>query len=350
MRPLVSLIDRLRSQERRVRISKGFALFATTVFASVWVMTVIESLLSLPPNGRIALWAGLLLIVGFGTLRTAWRDYQGVPNPRDAAKLIESEFPQFEESLAAGLEFTTSGPPFGESVDLAVAVADQADERSLGLDIGQLTDTKPLRRWASAFALSALLWAITIWQFAPTALPAFTRLTHPLTRYTTAPQLTLSLLPGSVELVKGDSLATQTLATGAIPESITLQSRKTGSLVWLDTYVTVGDQRIASHVLGPINESIDYRAKAEDAVSQTHTVTAIDPPVARRLWAVLTPPRYAGLPSQELPEGDGNIEGLVDTKASITLNSSKPLQGVWAVFASGDTIEGLTDKHEAKLS
>ena len=101
-------------------------------------MTVIESLLSLPPNGRIALWAGLLLIVGFGTLRTAWRDYQGVPNPRDAAKLIESEFPQFEESLAAGLEFTTSGPPFGESVDLAVAVADQADERSLGLDIGQV--------------------------------------------------------------------------------------------------------------------------------------------------------------------------------------------------------------------
>ena len=82
---------------------------------------------------------------------------------------------------------------------------------------------------------------------------------------------------------------------------------------------------VFSHCLDSVKKSFSYRFALGAEAGKTDTVTVVPPPRLHRVNVALQPPAYTRKPARALPEGQGNFDAYIGTKARIAI-ASTPLR------------------------
>lgn len=297
---------------------------------------------------------GVRLILGLTVFAAAaWVAYRYLVTPLrvpfsdvDLALRIEDRFPGFNDSLASSVQFLErAGDPQIGSPALQQAVIRDSLSRLANLDTGDVLETREVRRMAllaTAVALVAATIAVrdtTQTSIAlrrlllPFSAPAWPRQTD--LRLLSADLEPLDNLPDPVQIARGDvfKLFAEN-QVGRLPDKVTLEFRnddgRTVSEAMRPMTVNGPDGRsreVAVGQLTALKGETQFRAVGGDDLDMPwRRLRVIPPPVVEHLRVTLTPPPYAKLPVEELPEGAGQIQGLLGTRVEIAGTASKPLQ------------------------
>src|SRR5207253_1010479 len=91
-----------------------------------------------------------------------------------------------------------------------------------------------------------------------------------------------------------------------------------------------------------VERSFRFQVHAHDAVSDWHAVSVLPPPVLVPLDGRPTPqvrliyPTYTDLPDQDLPDGSGNIEAVLGTRATLRAATDRPVVKAWIEYRPED--------------
>jgi hypothetical protein len=77
---------------------------------------------------------------------------------------------------------------------------------------------------------------------------------------------------------------------------------------------------------------------AEDVASPVYRLSVVDRPAVKLLRVLLRPPAYTGLQAHQLDDNIGDILGLRGTRATITIETNKPLATASLVRSDSTTL------------
>lgn len=129
----------------------------------------------------------------------------------------------------------------------------------------------------------------------------------------------LRVLPGTVQVTRGDELRIRARSSGNIaPESaiIMVLSDDVDHPEQLAMEAT-GTGRFEHHI-GAVGRSFRYQIDADGVESPWYDVDIIERPFVRNMRVHIDYPSYTGLPSQDLPIGQGNVTALRGSRVSVT--------------------------------
>ncbi|OZC02905.1 DUF4175 family protein [Rubricoccus marinus] len=172
-------------------------------------------------------------------------------------------------------------------------------------------------RWALAPALGFVLALLLI----PGPFEAAAeRLLSPGEAFYPPASFSLSLQPGDVEIVRGESVEITARPAGKDwPLDATLEVRREGETVTDDTRLLLGDDGLWRHTVEDVRQSAQYRVRALGVVTDWASIRVVARPLVRGLNVVLLPPGYSGRPARALPEGVGDVSGLAGSTVRLTV-------------------------------
>jgi hypothetical protein len=153
---------------------------------------------------------------------------------------------------------------------------------------------------------------------APSAfLGANERLLSPGTYFERPAPFSLSVKPGSVELIKGEPLEVVIRATGQAPRSITVFLNNLDEDHVEEVQLTADSSGAYRHMLVNVRKAMRYRVAAEPVRTPWYDVNITERPLIRGLQVALEFPRYTSIPAQELEPNVGDVSALSGTLVSV---------------------------------
>lgn len=346
---VATLRSRLASARRRMlgaRVLEGAAVFAGLAALVILAALALEALAWLPETGRVAvtsavtagLLAALAYLVALPLLR--WAGVLPALSERDAAARVGAHFESVRDRLLNVLQLADGHASEAPDPLVDRAVLDLG-QPMLGVPFADVEDFAEARRRAMWMAapLAALALAFAI---APGPLgDAAQRLLQPSVAFARPAPFQLAVAPGSVTLVKGESIRIRaTVSGGTPPETATVYVRYEGEdreeafpLVLEETPEATG---AASHEIVGVRRGFSYRVEAGPVESARYDVAVTALPFVRGLGVRLVYPAYTRLPAQTLPSGVGDVTGLPGTRAEITFGvMGEGVETADLVFESG---------------
>jgi hypothetical protein len=226
----------------------------------------------------------------------------------------------------------------GYSTDLILEAGKAVAEDLAPIDPRKLPDKKTVQLGRKA-AIAAVGLAAVLFVFAGGhLLSAAERVMKPGEEFLPPAPFTLSIQPGNAKLVRGDSLAVEVTATGAVPSAVTIERQEKGKSA--SEPVTVkGENGIFRYVYRGVTASFEYWAHQDAAKSERYAVEVEELPAVRFLALKLTPPSYTGLEEQALEENVGDVSALKGTLVKLSLAATKPLKEARIEFEKVDTLK-----------
>ena len=330
------LVDRLRARLRHTmrRVTLADAAFGGTVLAgtlaAIWLVSVaVEAGLWLGTTPRTA----LALVVGTVALGIVVR-YLALPLARlgglvspppeeDVARTIGAAYPEVSDRLLNLLQLAE-----GRASHAPAPLVDHAVQR-LAEDIEPVPfeDIEDFDRARSALRLASLpiVGVLAFLLVAPsTFLGASERLLAPQTHFQRPAPFQLTVQPGNVRLVKGDSLQITAHATGATPKQVTVATQARGEQRVETVSVAADSTGAFRHTIAGVREPLQYRIEADPVTTAWYDAAVMARPLVRTLRVEVTPPSYTGLPTRTLDANVGNVTGLPGTRVSITATLGGP--------------------------
>ncbi|MFK7846349.1 MAG: DUF4175 family protein [Rhodothermales bacterium] len=332
--------------KRRAFIDTTFGLVILVgVLTGAWlVATGIEAGFWLDPSSRqIALWSVILIAVsllGWFVIRPLLK-MTGIlkgPSTHSIAKDVGQAFPQISDKLTNLLhlaEGRRSPSPDG-FVDHAV--------RSLSSDVRQVEfekmenfeRTQRASRIASIPILGLLIFLIA----APGSfLDASVRLLSPATNFDRPAPFQFNVSPGSVELIRGDSLSLEISVAGTnLPERIELEIRNEGEDKVTTEDLIASESGTFTRTFVNVRRSFEYTISAGPVETPAYKVEIVERPIIRSLQVSLSFPKYSKIPPQRLEPNVGDVQALAGTQISLDVG-----------VAGGNVIEAFTRHNNGKI-
>jgi len=181
-------------------------------------------------------------------------------------------------------------------------------------------------------------------------LSAAERVMKPGEEFARPAPFTLTITPGDVELVRGDSLVVMIHAEGDVPEKITLERMETGKTAG-EPVTLEGAEGEFKYTYKGITSSFNYWAFSGRVTTERYKVSVRELPAVRFLSIRLNPPAYTGLEEKVLEENVGDISAVVGTNAKLPIAATKPLKAATVEFlkagrASEEIVKTLDLKPE----
>ena len=294
-------------------ILAGLWLFFTALEAGFWFTSGLRSVL-----------VGITLILGTGIL--AWfvvlpfLRYTGVlqgTSEHHLAKDIGSYFPQVADRLlnllhlAEGKRSTASNAFVNHAVlSLGKEMEDVEFEKMESFD-------KAVS--ASKFAAIPLLGLIVFLVAAPNSfIGASQRLLSPNSEFDRPSLFQMQVTPGSIELLRGDSLRISIELTGQdIPSSLTLKYKDKLEEKIVEESLYPDSSGTYSRTFVNVRRSFNYSLGANDVNTPWYDVDIVERPIIRSLQVSLEFPSYSQIPPQRLEPNVGDIQALPGTKVNL---------------------------------
>ena len=334
---------RLRATIRRITLADATYGFVLTlgVAAAIWLLSVaIEAGFWLGETGRSVLVGSIAAVVVGVALYFLGRPLLQLaglleaPSEEDIARQIGDHYPEVSDRLVNLLQLAE-----GQRSHAPPPMIDQAVQR-LGEDI-ESVDFEAVEdfqhaRWAGRLATLPIIGLLVFLLAAPTTfLDASERLLNPQTTFERPAPFQLTVAPGDVELVRGDSLRIQVDVSGPErPEALDLQIRDPEGNIIDEVSLTAeeGDASFA-HTVASVRETKQYRVQAEPVQTGWYTATTRSRPLVRTLAVEVTPPAYTGLPPETLSPNVGNVSGLPGTRVDLEADLGGPdADQAWVAF------------------
>ena len=345
------LVDRLRARlqhtMRRItwaRVAFGSAVLVGTLAALWLAAAAVEAGLWLDTTPRTALAvviaAATLGVVGAYLARPLGQLLGVSPSPSDEeiARTVGRAYPEVSDRLVNLLQLAE-----GQSTRAPAPFVDRAVQR-LGEEVDpvpfeEIEDFHEARR-ALRLASLPVVGVLAFLLLAPSSfLGASGRLLAPQTHFQRPAPFQLSVQPGNVELVKGDSLEIRVYAAGEAPQRVTLALQAQGEQRPQTVPMQADSSGVYRHTVAGVREALRYRVTADPVETAWFDAEVLARPLVRRLDITLDPPAYTGLPTRSLDPNVGNITGLPGTEVSVTAELGGPeVDAAEIAFDDGTTV------------
>lgn len=316
---LSKLRERLRTALRRQTL-------AEVVFGLLVLVGVGAALLLLAAGAEALLWMGVGLrsvffwgfIVGSAGL---FGYFIVIPLLRLAGILRGRT--ERTAAIRAGLVHPSVGDRLTTLLDLAEGKASSAATplvdsamQSLGMAVEpvpfeRVEDLRPAKH-AAPWAVLPIVGLLLFFLFAPRQFAgAVERLFDPTTEFEPPAPFSFEVLPGDVELARGETLEIVARPVGRdYPPDAIIEFGRSNEEALDRARVTLNDEGLFSHDVLNIRNNLRYRITASGVNSLWYDVTVVARPVVRNLQVSLSPPEYTGLPARQLAPGIGDVLGL----------------------------------------
>jgi len=358
IRAIDAALRHLRRRWLLVEVGAAALLGGAALVAMALVWLSAEALFYLPPQLRLAAGPALLALFAATALVRLRRRLGRVPDLRRVALLAEDRCPDLAQRLIAAWELH----PVRDRRDLSPSLLDAAAAEAAHLlgqtDPASIVPAASLRRPLVAQAAAALALAAALLLGGSHLLPALDRSLHPLAVYERPRRTQLEVMPGNLEVVRGDEPAIAVRLTGVVPPTARIRRRldrvdaegavDAAAATWVSDEVLVRRHSLLSAVVdgvadtlrysfGPSRHSFTYQVVAGDARSPLYRVEVIEPPAVQGLRLSLQYPEYSGMAPRVTAEG-GDLRALAGTEVTLDVWANKPLSQADVVFESGDSV------------
>lgn len=299
-----------------VGIIAGLWLFATAIEAGFWMQASVRTATFWT---LIIAFAGIL---GWFVVRPMlkWLGVLRGPGQEGIAKDVGNAFPEISDKLTNLLhlaEGRRSAAPDG-FVDHAVQSLSE-DIRSVEFE--KMEDFSPAMR-ASRLASLPLVGILLFVIAAPSTFrDASMRLLSPATEFQRPAAFQINVNPGSVELIRGDSLRLEIDLTGTnLPQTITLETQNEGEdIVNRDELIADENGQFVWTFVN-VRRSFEYRLTSGRVATPRYSVEIVERPIIRSLQVSLRFPNYAKIPPQRLEANVGDVQALPGTQVSLDVS------------------------------
>ncbi|MCL4305702.1 hypothetical protein KJZ99_07285 [bacterium] len=311
---------------------KSHALFALAALVTVTLLVLVfESLGHFSGGTRAVLFAlwGLsaLAALGLGVLWPILKYTVFAPNDQKLAGQYAERMPTIRDRVLNALQLldkVENAERDGVSPELILAAGRGVAEELVPIAPATLPDQTRVRRSARYALFTSVAAIAMLIVFGRPLMSAAERVMNPDKDYSLPAAFTLTIEPGDVELVRGDSLKIVVKATGEYPNEVTITRQERGRTA--DAPLGVGGENGEYTVTwSGLATTFDYWAYSGNVKTAKYTATIKELPAVRYLSVTLTPPAYTGLEAKTLEENVGDISAVIGTKAKVTVSATRPL-------------------------
>ena len=350
--PFLAPLQRLRRRARRVLLVRGIGLVLSMSITGTTVAVGLDWLFHLDDiRQRGLLLLGVLLVHVAATWRWLLVPLAAPLSDLALAARIEQRFPVLRDQLSSGLQFfRDQNAPTTGSATLRQGVINSAAEALQHVDI----DTVIERRTADIPALLATGFIVVgLALAAGNPLDVNTGLSrlYALSADQWPRKVDLQFLDSSqapvawndrrgVRLPAGESIPLRVINTrGDLPDDSVIELRHAANRRGAARLLAVQSldhsprtdsdaTTMGSIILAPPDgfETLEFRARGGDDETPWIPLAIIPPPLIESLQVTLHPPAYTTRTTQALPEGHGDIEAWIGTRATISAVINQPIR------------------------
>ncbi len=335
------LVSRLRRRlqhtaRRMTRADLAFGLVVALGSATgIWLLaTLLEANLWLGTTARTAL-AAAVFTVGLGVSAAVlarplgqWLGVLSGPSEEDIARAVGRHHPTVSDRLVNLLHLAEGKRSHAPAPMVDRAVQHLAED----LDDVSFDDVEDYGRARQALRLASLplVGVLAFLLVAPsTFLNASERLLAPGTEFERPAPFELSVRPGDVQVVRGDTLQIDARATGTAPARAQLLLRDTTGGTEEVTLEADSLGRFR-HAVPNVRRPLQYRVVAPPVRTPWHDVDVTARPLVRQLQLTVSPPEYTGRSPRTLDPNVGDVTALPGSRVELeaTLGGADVAQAV----------------------
>lgn len=275
------------------------------------------------------------------------------PDDNTLASRVGSKFSHLKDKLINALQVFKKHDQNLEGYSLELI-----DESILGIsdavreiNFNDVVEYKSVKRQLRFVGLFLSSWIVLGAFFFSTYRAAGHRLLHPLTEFKNEVRLKFSIIPGNVEVLKGEKLKLSAEIEGEeyFEEAVLILKN-------LTNHNRIERQLIAAssgefiYTIESVKDSFEYSFRVLDQVSPEYRISVLELPMVRNLQIKLTYPKYTKIPSRFMDQNVGDIAALKGTQIEANITTNKPLKNAWVIFDDSSKIRMKTLAAEARIT
>ena len=303
---------------------------------------------------------GLLLsaAVTFRVLKLTKEGKISGSSDEDIARKIGRDNPRLGDRLLNALQLMRLTDEDGFSRELVNKSINTVENSLSKVSLKNSIDRTVQNKFAKALVMISVIIAVFFWLSPHRLSEAALRLTMPNKSFNPELPFEVTVMPGDMEVIKGDTLLLAAAVTGTlIPSEMFIEIRdKFG----VKSHSIKTEDDIHFHFEFPdVAGSFSYRFYAKDPKvlkswvnysSEEYNVGVINRPYVQHLRVRLDYPDYSKLETRVTEGNIGEINALKGTRASVSIISSKPLHSASIAFSEGHEVTLETEGSSARGS
>ncbi|MBN1350969.1 hypothetical protein JXJ21_16230 [candidate division KSB1 bacterium] len=353
---ILEKLNRLRIKLKTFDFINQLLLCCVVLLLVTFVFSTVEIIFRIGIAERIII-AGLgflsfIAVVSFFVLRPLYGFFFQRQSPDDdtLALRVGQKFPHIKDKLINSLQVFKKHQqnPEGYSPALIDASLYEIVKDIRNVNFDEVIEYKPIKRQLRRFGLVIGMWLIIGLLFFQPYQAAGVRLLHPFTDYQNGLSYKFTILPGNIEIIKGENINLSARIEGEeyigearlVYTNLTSQNR-------IERKLTASQGGRFSYTIESVKDSLEYFFIVGDISSPKHRVSVLELPMVRNLQIKLTYPSYTQMPAQFLDENIGDFAALKGTQIQMKIRMNKPVANVNVVFDDSSQVPMKITENEA---
>jgi hypothetical protein len=323
---LRAILASVRARWQRRASLEAWALGALTAGAMVFIGVLAVWLIA-SEGVPLVLVVAAITAVALTSLLFALVSIRRAPSDRQIARYIEERAPHLDEVLVTAVDKSDDDSP------IAAVIVDEAARAARELDLDRIISSQVLRRAALGAVGGTLVFAASLWFFAPAA----GRALDVAGSYLFPHRYAIDVRPGSIKVRAGEPVtivARIAGVDGAVVPTLTVGKGEAARSARMSPGATPEEFTIT---LNNITASFPYSVAAGSAISPEYNVEVIRPVRITSIDVRYEYPRGVGLEPHTEQDG-GDIFAPAGTKVHLTINTDKQVADGQLTLADGQAI------------
>lgn len=289
-----------------------------------------------------AFFSSFIFILGKYILRL----FQIYPEPLiNYSKKVGNKFETIKDSLSNSLslyeELKISDKKLLFSKELIYAGLEQIKERTGGVDLSSFIVFRKLYKTMNILLVSILVYILSFAFFPDSLFSSLNRLYNFNYEFITNEYgISFIIEPGDTEVLRGDNLSITIKFKSIKPDlkidEINFHSEEImsdGTIIARDDYeLKANASDYFTTMLKDINNDIIYYVDYKGIESKRYKLSVVDYPAVKSFFLTIHPPDFTKLPSQTMPENEGDIFCIEGSKIHVDLKSNKELSSAAVIY------------------
>lgn len=336
-RDFVSILEFLKGQRRRkltLSFGRGILYLVGFLVLTFSIAALLDVLFQFEEAVRLGIVVAVELVAAVIFLKMIlWPLFnfisgKGTFSNEKIAEELGGEYKKLHDELLNSLQIYRGAKSNHEhySIDLVANAVRKTLARLKKLDFSQIYSLRRARGTAKLFAAPVLLSATALVMLPQSFREGLNHMLHPATRFKPVAVEFLSIFPGDVTIVEGDSLQIKAEIEGVFDGTVEISVQKENTNA-IETFPMERDSSgVYDFQMKNVKINTHYFVRAKDEFSPVYRIDIQKRPFVRDLRVQLIFPGYTGMASRFLEDNVGDIIALKGTRAKIRASVNKPIQ------------------------